>query len=270
MKNAPLRRSLWLLAAATLVTLVAPWFAPHLPHEILADGSLGALPPSWAHPLGTDPLSRDVLSRLLHGARLSAGIALLAVTLALGLGAVVGAIAALAGRWVDVVLMRLTDALLAFPRVLSLLLLVASFPAPSPARLAVLIGVTGWMSTARLVRTETRRLMVSEHVRAAAALGLPPTRVLRRHLLPSLAPTLLAAGTIALAAAIPLEAALSFLGLGVAVPAPSLGNIIADAQGQILRLWWLVLFPVLAIIGSVFALNAVGESLLRAHRQGHE
>ncbi len=270
MTNPRVRRALGWLAAAAVAALVAPWFAPHPPYEILANGTLGALPPSWAHPLGTDPLSRDVLSRLLFGARLSAGIALLAVTLALGIGSIVGTVAALGGRWMDVVLMRLTDAMLAFPRVLSLLLLVASFPSPSPTRLAVLIGVTGWMSTARLVRAETRRLMVSDHVRAAAAVGLPPLRVLRRHLLPSLAPTLLAAGTIALAAAIPLEAALSFLGLGVAVPTPSLGNIITDAQGQILRLWWLVLFPVLTIIGSVFALNAVGETLLRAHRQEHE
>jgi hypothetical protein len=132
----------------------------------------------------------------------------------------------------------------------------------SPALLAVLIGGSGWMTTARLVRQETLRLLASEHLRAAHALGLPLRRILRVHLLPGLAPTLVAAGTVALAAAIPLEAALSYLGLGVHLPQASWGNIVSEAEGQLLRRWWLVLFPTLAIVSSVLALNVAAERLL--------
>jgi peptide/nickel transport system permease protein len=258
----PRNAALLVLLLIAAFALVAPWLAPHPPNAILADGLRVAQPPSFAHPLGTDVLSRDVLSRLLDGGRVSLGIALLAVALALTLGTLVGAAAALLGGWTDRVLMRLTDALLAFPRVLLLLLLVASTGPASPALLAVLIGGSGWMTTARLVRQETLRLLASEHLRAAHALGLPLRRILRVHLLPGLAPTLVAAGTVALAAAIPLEAALSYLGLGVHLPQASWGNIVSEAEGQLLRRWWLVLFPTLAIVSSVLALNVAAERLL--------
>ncbi len=258
----PRNAALLLVLGIAAFALVAPFFAPHPPNAVLADGLRAAQPPSLAHPLGTDVLSRDVLSRLLDGARVSLGIALGAVALALTLGTLVGAAAALLGATADRLLMRLTDSLLAFPRVLLLLLLVASTGPAAPVTLALLIGGTGWMTTARLVRQETLRLMHSEHLRAAHALGLPLRRILRVHLLPGLAPTLVAAGTVALAAAIPLEAALSYLGLGVHLPQASWGNIIAEAEGQLLRRWWLVLFPTLAIVASVFVLNVAAERLL--------
>ena len=258
----PVRRALLALGLIAALAIVAPWFAPYAPNSVLAEGSRVALPPSLAHPFGTDVLSRDVLSRLLDGARVSLGIAWLAVAVALGLGTAVGATAALAGSRVDALLMRTTDALLAFPRILLLLLLVASIGPADPAVLALLIGSTGWMTTARLVRQETKRLLETEHLRAAHAMGLPQTRLLRVHLLPGLAPTLVAAGTIALAAAIPLEAALSYLGLGVPLPQASWGNIITEAEGQLLRRWWMVLFPTLAIVSAVFALNVVAERIL--------
>jgi peptide/nickel transport system permease protein len=256
------RRALIALGLIAAAAVIAPWLAPYAPNSVLADGGRAALPPSFAHPFGTDVLSRDVLSRLLDGARVSLGIAWLAVAVALGLGTIVGATAALAGSRIDTLLMRTTDSLLAFPRVLLLLLLVASIGPASPAVLALLIGVTGWMTTARLVHSETKRLLETEHLRAAHALGLPRARILRVHLLPGLAPTLVAAGTIALAAAIPLEAALSYLGLGVPLPQASWGNIITEAEGQLLRRWWMVLFPTLAIVGAVFALNVVAERIL--------
>lgn len=262
MTGSPVRRALIVLAVIAAAAFVAPWLAPHPPNAVLADGTLVGLPPSLEHPLGTDLLSRDVLSRLLAGARVSLGIAILAVAVALGLGTAIGAGAALGGRALDAVLMRATDTLLAFPRVLLLLLLVASIGPAGPAILAILIGATGWMTTARLVRGETKRLLEAEYVRGAQALGVPPGRVLRVHLLPALAPTLVAAGTVALAAAIPLEAALSYLGLGVPLPDASWGNIITQAEGQLVRRWWLVLFPTLAIVGAVFALNVVAERLL--------
>lgn len=259
--NSALRRALLALVVIAAIALVGPWFAPYAPNEILENGARVAQAPSAAHPFGTDLLSRDVLSRVLDGARISLGIALLAVLVALTVGASVGATAALAGGWIDAVLMRVTDALLAFPRILLLLLLVASFGPASSVALGVIIGITGWTTTARLVRQETRRLLETEYVRSAYAFGLPRLRLWRVHLLPGLAPTLVAAGTVALAAAIPLEAALSFLGLGVPLPQASWGNIITDAEGQLLRRWWLVVFPTIAIVGAVSALNVIAERL---------
>lgn len=262
----PLRLALCVVAGVALAAMVAPWLAPYDPNRVLADGLRVAQPPSADHLFGTDLLSRDVLSRVLDGARVSLGIAILAVAVALSLGTLLGAGAALGGAWSAAALMRVTDTFLAFPRILLLLLLVASVGQVPPWLLAILIGATGWMTTARLVFHETRRLLESEHVRAARALGVPRRRLLRLHLLPGLAPTLVAAGTIALASAIPLEAALSFLGLGVPLPQASWGNIITDAEGQVLRRWWLVLFPTLAIVGTVFALNVAAERILPRER----
>lgn len=264
--SAPAARALSVLGGLLALAILAPLLAPYAPNAVLFDGTRASLPPQAAHWLGTDPLSRDVLSRLLDGARVSLGIAFTAVTLALGLGTIVGAAAALGGRVLDVVLMRLTDSVLAFPRVLLLLLLVASIGPTSTLTLGVLIGCTGWMTTARLVRHETSRLLASEHLLGARALGVPPLRLLRVHVLPSIVPTLIAAGTVALAAAIPLEAALSYLGLGVPTPQASWGNIIAEANGQFLRHWWLVLFPTAAIVGSVWILNAIAERLAAPER----
>lgn len=259
--RARVRRAVAVVGCVAAAALVAPWLAPYDPNAIIAEGTRVAQAPSATHLLGTDLLSRDVLSRLLDGARISLGIAFLAVLVALSVGTALGAGAALLGGWARQLLMRLTDALLAFPRILLLLLLVASTGPVHPAVLALLIGGTGWMTTARLMHHETERLLTSEHVLAARALGVSGPRLLRVHLLPSLAPTLVAAGTIALASAIPLEAALSFLGLGVSLPQASWGNIITDAEGQLLSRWWLVVFPTLAIVGTVYLLNAAGERL---------
>lgn len=259
--SSPLRAALAALATLLAVAVVAPLLAPYAPNAVLFDGTRASLPPQAAHWLGTDPLSRDVLSRLLDGAQVSLGIAFTAVAIALGLGTAVGASAALGGRLVDSTLMRVTDAMLAFPRILLLLLLVASLGPTSTFTLGLLIGCTGWMTTARLVRHETTRLLASEHLLGARALGVPPLRLLRLHVLPAIVPTLIAVGTIALAAAIPLEAALSYLGLGVPTPQASWGNIIAEANGQLVRHWWLVLFPTMAIVGSVWLLNSIAERL---------
>lgn len=254
-----LRLPLGVLAAFALAALFAPLLAPYNPVAQL-DPLGGALrPPSGLHWLGTDPYSRDVLSRLLFGARASLGIATLAVAVALSLGTLVGANAAVRSGLVDAVLMRLTDAMLAIPRLLLLLLVVATTGPMQPAALAIVLGATGWMTAARLVRQETRRLLATEHVRAAIALGVPRRRLWRGHILPGLAPTLGVAATVAFATALPLEAALSFLGLGVAPPHASWGNIILEAEGRLLRAWWLVLFPTLAIVGATLAANMLAE-----------
>ncbi len=260
--------ALGIVLAIVTVALVGPWVAPHEPWSQVDPINKAALPPSLEHPFGTDVVSRDVLSRVLHGARLSIGIAALAVVVALSLGTVVGAAAALVGGIVDAALMRLTDAALAFPRLL-LLLLFAAAGSRGAAGFAVLIGVTGWMTTARLVRQETRRLLATEYVRGARVVGVPRGRLLLRHLLPGLLPTLAAAGTIAFAAAVPLEAALSFLGIGVQPPQASLGNIITGAESRIARHWWMVLFPTLAIVLTVLGANVVADRLggLRGRRR---
>jgi peptide/nickel transport system permease protein len=255
------RTALALGGAILLVAVVAPELAPYDPTATGLTGTLRAQPPSLAHPFGTDPVARDVLSRVLHGARASLGIAALAVAVALTLGTLVGVTAARAGGLVDAFLMRITDAGLAAPRILLLLLVAAGSDGLSPVGFALVIGATGWMNTARLMRAETGRLLATEHIRAARALGVPWPRLLRRHLLPGLTPTLVAAGTIAFAAAIPIEAGLSFLGLGVQPPHPSWGNIIGEAEGRIVRHWWLLLFPTIAIVVTVSIATAVAERL---------
>lgn len=258
--NRETRSAAVLLGALAAIAVVGPMLAPYEPTEIF-DMAVRARGPSLAHPFGTDPLARDVLSRLLHGARTSLGIAALAVAVALSLGTLIGVTAARAGGVVDAFLMRATDAALAFPRLLLLLLVVASVEDLSPVAFALVIGATGWMNTARLARAETARLLVTDHVRAARVLGVPWPRLLLRHLLPGLLPTLIAAGTIAFAAAIPLEAALSFLGVGVQPPDPSWGNIINEAESRVVRHWWMVLFPTVAIVSTVLATTAIAERL---------
>jgi peptide/nickel transport system permease protein len=245
--------------ALVLLCVAGPWLAPY---DFLAQPDpvgLALRPPSWAHPMGTDPISRDVLSRMLVGARLSLGIAALAVFVSVSLGTIVGATAAIAGRWVDVLLMRATDAVMAIPRLLLLLTAVAAVGQLSPLALALVLGATGWMTTARLVRNETHRLLASDALRGARAIGVPSLRLARVHLLPALAPTIGVAATVALAAAVPLEAGLSFLGLGVGPPHPSWGNIILEAEGRVLARWWLVLFPTLAIVTTVLVANVIAE-----------
>lgn len=250
------------LTTLVLLAVAGPWLAPYDPLAQPDPVALASHAPSWAHPFGTDPLSRDVLSRMLAGARVSLGIAALAVVVAVALGTLIGSTAALAGRWVDALLMRSTDAAMALPRLLLLLSAVAAFGRLSPVALALLLGTTGWMTTARLVRQETRRLLASENLRAARALGVPAWRLLRAHLLPSLLPTIGVAATVAFGAAVPLEAGLSFLGLGVAPPDPSWGNIILEAEGRLVARWWLVLFPTAAIVSAVLLANLVEERLV--------
>lgn len=254
----PARIALAYLALLSLAALGADWIAPYDFREQLA--GVGAQAPSAAHWLGTDPSMRDVWSRMLHGTRNTLGIALLAVAVALTLGTAIGAMAALLGGLADRLLSRLADAFLAIPRILLLLLVVASVESVGPYALALLLGATGWMGTSRLVRSEVLALLATDHLRSARALGVPASRLLRRHLLPALVPTLATAGTIAFASVIPLEAGLAFLGIGLPIPEPSWGNIIGEAGGLWLTRWWLVLFPTLAITSTVIAANTLRES----------
>ncbi len=222
---------------------------------------LASTPPSAEHPFGTDQLSRDVLSRVVSGARISLSVAALAVTLSLTLGAAVGLVAGYWGGPVDAALMRLVDGALAVPR-LFLLLLVLAVPERVPLIILILIiGTTGWFTTSRLVRAETLRLREESFVRAAEALGASRRRIIFRHLLVNTAGPLLVAATLGVGDVILLEAGLSFLGLGVQPPAPSWGGMIMDARPVLEAAPWVGIFPGIAITLTVLATNLVGDAL---------
>jgi len=218
-------------------------------------------PPSAEHPFGTDDLSRDVLSRVVSGARVSLAVAALAVTLSVTLGAGVGLVAGYWGGAVDALLMRFVDGALAVPR-LFLLLLVLAVPRHVPlTALILLIGTTGWFTTSRLVRAEVLRLREEAFVRAAEALGASRRRIIFRHLLVNTAGPLLVAATLGVGDVILLEAGLSFLGLGVQPPTPSWGGMILDARPLLEVAPWVGIFPGIAITLTVLATNLVGDGL---------
>ncbi|HEX5633408.1 MAG TPA: ABC transporter permease [Gemmatimonadales bacterium] len=254
------RAGLVLLAALALAALVGPALLP----DPAAQGDLlteALLPPGGAHPFGTDQLSRDVLARTASGLRLSLTLGLLAAVLAVGVGTAVGLVAGAWGGAVDAVLMRLVDALLAIPRLFLLLLALAVWdPIPMPA-LVLLLGVTGWYGTSRLVRGEAARLREEEFVAAARALGAGRGRIAGRHLLPNVAGPVLVAATLGVGDVMLLEAGLSFLGLGVRPPTPSLGGMIQDARTVFATAPWTSIFPGLAIVLAVLAVNLVGDAL---------
>ncbi|MDZ4673825.1 MAG: ABC transporter permease [Gemmatimonadota bacterium] len=230
----------------------------------MPDVMAGAESPSLAHPLGTDALSRDVLSRTIHGARVSLGIAMLAVCLAMLLGTTIGAASGYRGGWIDTVIMRTVDAGLAIPRLLVLLLLVLVWERIPTMALAVVIGSTGWLGTCRMVRGEVLRLRQMEFVRAAQALGASSGRIILRHLIPNAAGPVAVSATLGVADVILLEAGLSFLGMGVQPPTPSWGGMILDARPVLLSAPWTSLAPGLAILVTVLAVNLVGDALQRA------
>lgn len=265
----PARTAAAVMASVTLAALLAPWISPYDPTLQPDPVALKLVAPSWQHPLGTDPYSRDVLSRLLHGARLSLGVAAGAMVLAATLGTALGALAAVRGGWVDALVSGLVDVLIAVPRLLIVVALVATFGALSPWWLIVLLGGSGWLSTARIVRAELRDSLHRDYVLAARALGATEWRITWQHLLPAVAPQVAVAAALALAAVIPLEAALSFVGLGVQPPLPSWGNILLDGADYLTSAWWLVVFPVAAITGTVGAALVLAEQL-RAAIAGEE
>lgn len=211
-------------------------------------------------PLGSDRLGRDLLSRILYGARVSLLIGLLAGATALALGLAVGGLAGLAGGWVDAILMRLADALLCFPR-LFLLLGVAALFDLSTVSLTLILGATSWMGAARLVRAEVMAARQRGWVAAARATGTPPLRLLRRHLLPAALTPVIVDTSLAVGDLILLEAALSYLGLGVQPPQPSWGNLVADGKDALLSAWWVTAFPGAALALTVIGLNLLGDGL---------
>jgi peptide/nickel transport system permease protein len=248
------------LAFLVLLALAGPSFLPD-PFRQFGLVDEATLPPSVEHPFGTDELSRDVLSRVVSGARVSLAVAALAVALSVTLGAGVGLVAGYWGGAVDAVIMRFVDGALAVPR-LFLLLLVLAVPERVPlAALVLLIGTTGWFTTSRLVRAEVLRLREETFVRAAEALGASRRRIIFRHLLVNTTGPLLVAATLGVGDVILLEAGLSFLGLGVQPPTPSWGTMIMDARPLIATAPWVGIFPGIAITLTVLAANLVGDAL---------
>ena len=261
MRDSRARVGLVVLLVVALCAIFAPLLAPYDPAAQLDIVGLNGRPPSFAHPLGTDPSSRDVLSRLLFGARISLAVGLGAVVLAMSFGIMVGSLAGLIGGALDAVLMRFVDAALSIPRVLVLILVASLWGSLDPAPLAMLMAGTGWFAVSRLVRAETISIREREFVVAARALGVSRLRLLVRHVLPNVVAPALVAATLGIANVILLEAGLSYLGIGVRPPAASWGSIIQDGAERVTDLWWLTLFPGLAILITVFACNALGDAL---------
>jgi peptide/nickel transport system permease protein len=254
---------LLLLAGAALL---APWLAPLDPlaqPDILRTRYLSPLtsgPDGVTRWLGTDQLGRDLLSRLLYGARISLSVGLLAALLAAGLGTGIGAAAALSRRTVDRALMALTDAALALPRIVLLLALVALFE-PSVWLVVVVLGATGWMPVARLARAEMLAVLARPYAEAARTAGAGRRRLFLRHLLPNAATPLIVATALGVGNAITLEAGLSFLGLGIPAPAPSWGNMIASGRDALVQAPWVATLPGLAVVAAVVACSLLGDGI---------
>jgi peptide/nickel transport system permease protein len=256
----PRQLQLAVLLVALLVATAAlgPALYPVDPDQL--DFARIAAPPGDGHPLGTDESGRDVLARLLVGARVSLAAGAAAMLLAVALGTMVGAVAALAGRRTDAVLMRLTDAALAVPTIF-IVITVLTFFGPSVTTLIVTIGATSWMGLARLVRGELLALREQSFVEGAIALGAPPIERAVRHLLPHLWPTILVNATLGMGTALLTESALSFLGLGIQPPTASWGNMLSGAQSSLFTAPWLAVYPGAMILLSVVTINLLGDAL---------
>jgi peptide/nickel transport system permease protein len=251
-----------LLLALGVLAAAAPWLAGAPAIDL--DRVLEA--PSSAHPMGTDGLGRDLVSRVLYGGRVSLTVGLLAALLALGVGLPLGAAAGYRGGATDVLVSRLIETVLCFPGLVLALALLGAAPAwisglPDVLKIALVLGISGWIPVARYLRAEFRRLGRSEMVLAARSSGAGHLRLALRHILPAALAPVLVTAAFTVAAAITAEAALSFLGLGVRPPTPTWGGLLYEAKSHVDRAWWLVLFPGTALFLAVLGCNLVGEGL---------
>ena len=243
-----------LLAAS----LLAPFIAPYDPAQIHVDRVL--VPPCKEHPLGTDQLGRDVLSRIIWGGRISLLVGFVAVGIATAIGVVLGAVAGYYGGWVDGLIMRLVDVMLCFPAFFLILAVVALLE-PSIWNIMVVIGLTSWMGVARLVRAEFLSLKERDFVLAARSLGARPARIIFVHILPNAMGPVFVSAILGIGSAILTESALSFLGIGVQPPTPSWGNMLTAGKDHLEIAYWLSLFPGLAILLTVLGYNLLGEGI---------
>ena len=240
------------------ISLLAPWLAPYDPGKIDLTNVLSS--PSMNHLFGTDQLGRDVLSRMIWGARISLKVGFVATGVAIIIGTILGAVAGYYGGWVDSVIMRFVDIMLCFPTFF-LILAVIAFLEPSIWNIMIIIGLTGWMGVTRLVRADFISLRERDFVQAARAIGAGDLRIIFLHILPNAMASILVAATLGIAGAILTESALSFLGIGVQPPTPSWGNILTAGKDNIDIAWWLSLYPGLAILITVVGYNLLGEGI---------
>ncbi len=251
--------------ALVLTAVLAPYLAPHDPTV----GSLGErlIPPSWTergsskHPLGTDVLGRDVLSRLIYGARISLAVSMLAIIFAGCVGSILGILAGYLGGWVDTIVMRVVDLALSFPVIL-LALLFGVLLGPSFFNIILVISLILWSQYARMARGETLKIKGSDFVDLARTAGCSSTSIMLRHILPNVASSLIILATLQVGTVIIVEASLSFLGVGVPPPTPAWGSMIADGRSYIVSAWWLCIFPGLAILLTVLSVNILGDTLI--------
>ncbi|MES2499198.1 MAG: ABC transporter permease [Pseudomonadota bacterium] len=247
-----------IIVSVFILAMLAPVISPYDPNDINVKAIL--LAPSWQHWMGTDGLGRDVLSRMLHGGRISLLVGLVAVGIATAIGIVLGAIAGFYRGWVDTLIMRLVDVMLSIPSFF-LILAVIAFLTPSIWNIMIVIGLTSWMGVTRLVRAEFLSLGGREFVLASRTLGAKDARLIFMHLLPNSLTPIIVSAVLGVAGAVLMESGLSFLGLGVQAPQASWGNILTDGKEYIQFAWWLSLFPGLAILITVLGYNLLGEGL---------
>jgi peptide/nickel transport system permease protein len=247
------------LATLALLSAAAPMISPYDPDKIAL--LLIYDPPSLAHPFGTDDLGRDLATRMLYGGRVSLSIGLLAVTVAVSIGTLVGVVAGYYGKWIDSLLMRFVDMMYSFPRLFLLILFGVFFKGMTIGVIVLVLGVLSWMTTSRLVRASFLSLKQREFVEAARCVGATDARIILRHILPnSLAPIIVAA-TLGVAAAIIAESTLSFLGLGIQPPTSSWGNMLNHATTDMDKAPWIAIFPGLFIFLAVVSINFIGDGL---------
>jgi len=241
-----------------LIAIFAPFLSPYEPDAININEAL--LSPSRAHLLGTDQLGRDLLSRLIYGARISLFVGIIAVGLATLIGILLGSLAGYYGGMVDSIIMRFTDIMLCFPTFFLILAVIAILE-PSIINIMVIIGLTNWMGVARLIRAEILSLKEREFILAEKTIGASDFRIIIVHLIPNALGPVLVSATLGVAGAILLESGLSFLGIGVQPPTPSWGNILTEGKATLGYAWWLTVFPGLTILLSVLGYNMLGEGL---------
>ncbi len=248
----------FIVALLFAVALLAPYISPYDPGAI--DIKIVLQEPSPEHLFGTDALGRDVLSRMIWGSRISLLVGFVAVGIASVIGVFLGALAGYYGRWVDNLIMRFVDIMLCFPTFF-LILAVVAFLEPSIWNIMIIIGVTGWMGVARLIRAEFLSLKERDFTTAERALGAKDFRIIFKHILPNAMAPVLVSATLGVAGAILTESALSFLGIGVQPPTPSWGNILTAGKDNIEIAWWLSLYPGMAILITVLGYNLLGEGI---------
>ena len=255
------RIALTLITVIYLAALLAPVIAPYAESQQIDIVAMKSQPPSPAHPFGTDEFSRDILTRVLYGTRVSLAVATLAMLVSAVIGTLYGLVAATAGGVADTVMMRVLDAMLSIPRVLLLIAVLALwFPVPLGV-LILLLGGTGWFGVSRLVRAEALSMREREFVLAARSLGAGAPRIMFRHLLPNVMAPVIVSTTLGIGNVIVLEAGLAFLGLGAREPAASLGTMFQAGTEAFVRNWWAVLFPGVVIVTTVLCFNILGDAL---------